>query len=223
MKTVVVGSDLHFTAHSPYYILKFIQFIASKKPDCIVINGDMYDMYSFSRYPRNVNLFTPETEVRKSRSLAEKLFSDIKKASPKSKIFLTRGNHSERLGKRISEKLPELIGIFKFEELWLFDNVETIMDTRQTLTIDDAIYVHGWSTNLGDHAKYFLKNVFTGHSHRLGLYYHRLNNKTIFECNSGHLANLNTKQLGYTPSKVTRWTAGFAYRDHLGYPQIIHL
>lgn len=216
MKTVAILSDLHMPFHCKISLQKAIAIVEQKRPQVIIVNGDLFDAYSFSKFPRNVNLYTPAEEMRQARYYAEKMFSDLRKASPRAKMFLTLGNHSMRISKRLAESLPELVGIVDITHLWKFPGVETIWDPREPLEIDDALYVHGWFTKLGDTVKYFHKNVFVGHSHRPGIFYHRLGGKTIYECNSGMLANINSIPLSYTPSKITTATTAMAFKDDMG-------
>lgn len=222
MKSVLIMSDLHMPFHDRSALRKAIKFCGQKKPDVILINGDLADQYAASRFPRQVNLMTNEEEIRLFRKYAEEMFYTLQRVSPKSKIILTRGNHCVRLNKRIQERLPELVGVFDFDSLFAFDGVETIYNPRDYVKIDDCYYMHGWYTKPGQTVDYFQHSVAIGHSHKAYVVYRKLKNKTIFELNSGHMADYTTVPMSYMPSKYTKSITSMAFKDELG-PRVILL
>lgn len=215
-KTVLTFSDSHCPFQDKKAFKAIIKVAEEKRPDVIVANGDVYDLLAFSKYPRNPYLITPEQEITKARYLLEQLFYDLNKASPKSKIFITRGNHSMRLHKRVLEKLPELLGVFDFDSLWKFEKVETIMDPREPLIIDDVIYVHGWLSRPGATLDYLQQSCTIGHLHKAYIIYKKIRNKVIWEANSGHTSNPLGIGMSYMPSKITNSVTSFLYKDDIG-------
>ncbi len=222
MKKVIAIPDLHFPFENKKLLKTAYAIILKEQPDVVVQLGDLYDMYALSRYPRNVNLMTAESEIITARSRAENFWATISKLAPKARLFQLKGNHCERLQKRITEKLPELLGILDFNYLWEFIKVNTIQDARHPLVIDGIHYIHGYLTGLGKHCQYIDASVVCGHSHRPGIFYKRKKHETIWELNCGHLVDTNSEPLSYTPIKITNWSPAIGIIDDYG-PRVVHL
>lgn len=164
--------------------------------------GDLLDFYVFSKYTRTLNI-TPKWEIEKGMALAHEMWSTIRKLAPRAKCFQLRGNHCDRLNKRIQEKIPELDGMVDPFGGYNFEGVTTLKSSRDYLEIDGVYYVHGWLSKSMDHAKYFNKPVVHGHTHRASIEYDR---PDLWSMSCGYLANKDSLPLQYTQSKFTKWT-----------------
>lgn len=221
MKTKIVIPDPHFPFHHKKKLNKAKRLIGKIKPDQIIQIGDLYDLFSASKYP-GPRLFTLEDEVYKSRNLAEKFWEDVKSESPDSVCYQMMGNHDIRPRKRVLEKVPELLPYFNFDDLWAFEGVKTIHDYREELILDGIVFHHFFKTKLGDTVRTYLKNCAGGHTHRPGIFFMPLDGKIIWEMNCGYLADNSAPGLRYTQTKWTNWSHAIGLIDSLG-PRVIPL
>jgi predicted MPP superfamily phosphohydrolase len=228
---VLILGDLHCEFVSKEALdWVFNVVIPEKKPNIIVQCGDLYDFYSFSRFPRSHNITTPNMEILNGRACAEEIWRITKKKAPKAKCYQLLGNHCDRPKLRLVEKFPELESLLSIDHLWQFPGVETIHDSKQELILEInkevMFFMHGYRSKLGDHAKYNLYSTIVGHSHRGGVVYstiydHSLKNeKTIFELNVGFLGDAKSRVMDYRSQKLSSWTLGVGFIDKFG-PQFI--
>lgn len=215
---ILLGSDIHFPFHSKPVVDAFIQFAKRNQPDHIVLNGDIRDFYSHAKFPRSHNEFTPREENQLGRKLNEQLWKDLQSACPKAKCYQMTGNHSVRPLKRILEEYPEAEDWIKeaMKKEFSFDGVQTFFDPREELIIGNVMINHGYKSQLGDHMKFVLRNIATGHTHRGGVVFRNVQNEIIWELNSGYMGDPNSKGLSYTSQKTTDWTHGWGFVDEYG-------
>lgn len=222
-KKVFVFPDIHFPFHNKKALDKAFELLKKEKPDIVLNVGDLMDQYVFSKYTKDLNLITPEKEVKKAMELAQQFWKKVKTIVPKARCIQLLGNHDVRIIKRIREKLPELASLFNFtEKLYSFQGVECMKTDRDFLEIDGIVYCHGWLTQLGAHSRYFRKSVVHGHSHRPGIVYDRVSDSYTFEMDVGHLADENSTPLGYTASTQSRWLMAIGVVDN-GMPRLVIL
>ncbi len=216
--TIAIISDIHWPFENQKVINAFYDYVSEHKPEYVIINGDARDFYSFSRFPRSHNLFTPKDELEIGRAKNVEFWDEIKKRSSKSKLIQTLGNHSARPMKQMLDRYPEAETWIEdgFRKEFTFDGVETIYDARQEVVIGDVVIIHGYRSGLGDHRDFMLKNVCVGHTHKGGVTYRHIHGVTLFELNSGYAGDVNSKGLSYTPQRATVWTPGFGVVDRYG-------
>ncbi len=188
----------------------------------VVQLGDLYDMYSWSRFPRTQSLYTPLGEIKEGRKVTERLWDKIRRANPKAKMWQLRGNHDVRPYKRVLESMSEIEPMLGMDELWRFDGVETVLDERETLIIGKVGYTHGF-TAMGGHIRYTGMHTVCGHLHLGGVVYVRQGRETFWEANAGFCANPHAVPLGYAPlRRYEKTTQGFLEIDGVN-PRFIHL
>ena len=194
------------------------------KPTHIVNVGDTYDMYSFSRFARSMDVITPREELMQGREMAEEMWANLAKAAPKAKRFQVLGNHEDRIRKRIMDRAPEYEAILEkpITELTDFKNVTNLGSSKSELVINDTVFIHGWSTTPGFHVRYFLQNVVHGHTHRGSVTYVAIKGKTLYELDCGFIADADSLPLEYRETKTCAWHAGFGFIDKYG-PRFIAL
>lgn len=217
-------SDIHWPFSCQKVIDAFIIFCEVNKVDFIIINGDAWDMYCHSKYPKSINIYTPRDEERIAREMNVEFWKRIKKACPKAKCFQLLGNHDIRPLKRVIEEYPAAEDWVQehFKKLFSFDGVTTIFDYRQELIINDIAIFHGYRSKLGDHRDYTHMKCMIGHTHNGGVVFRQINRKVIWELNSGTAGDIESKALSYTAQKMTHQTKGFSYVDEYG-PRFIPL
>lgn len=218
-KFAVIG-DTHFPFHCPVLIKKIVERIRITQPKFIIQVGDLYDYWSQSKYPKSLNLLTPQEEVLKGRLAAEEMWAAIHKVAPHAKKIQLKGNHDERPFKRMLEKAPELEPFFNIDHLFEFPQVETVQDSKQELVINGILFIHGWKKH-GDHMKYSLMRTVHGHTHKASIIYHMLRGEIIWEADAGIAAATDSVPMGYGGKRWTDCTKGLLEIDDLG-PRFIH-
>lgn len=210
--TALIISDLHWPFHSQRVLDRFYKEIQKKKPQFIILNGDAWDMYSHTKFPRSHNIFTPRDERMACLRLNREFWLEVLRISPDSQCFQLIGNHDLRPMKRILESYPEAEDWIRdsLERDFSFPGVKTVFDSREELALsDEVIAFHGYRTQLGAHRDYTLLNCINGHSHVGGVVFRSIRNCTLWELNSGYAGDPGAKGLTYTPQKIVNWTPGF--------------
>lgn len=209
-KIFVIG-DAHFPYVDQKYLNQIYQEIKAHKPDVVVQQGDLYDQYCFSRYSKSADFTSPEEELAAGRAGAEKMWTTIRKLVPKAKFFQLKGNHDLRIAKRVAEKLPELQGLLNLglTDLYKFPGVYTVKDERTETIIDGVMFIHGYLSKLGDHAKKNLMSVVVAHSHVGGTVFFSHREETMFELNVGYIADKEALPLQYGGQRMKNWTPGY--------------
>lgn len=215
--------------HAPYtdwkLVKKIVSHIKQIQPTHVVQMGDLYDLYSFSRYAKTLNLETPKSELRRARAGGERLWEMVQDAAPNAKCHGLWGNHDDRLFKTILSKAPELealTDIIDVKKFWRFDGVKMQPDSRTELVIGGIMFQHGHRSKLGDHMGFNHCNTVVGHSHHGGVVYKRIRGETLWELNAGAVPDANSLPMSYTAQKLSSSVFGYGLVDEFG-PRFIPL
>ena len=103
-KTVVVASDFHDAETDQFALEVFLDTVSRVAPDKIVLNGDVFDNYSFSRFDKDPRKCDIEGNMRFAR---ENIFKALRDRSD-AQIDLIVGNHETHLLRHMSNRTPEL-------------------------------------------------------------------------------------------------------------------
>jgi hypothetical protein len=214
---ILALGDVHAPYQNDKYLSDVAAFAKDFKPNFIVQIGDLYDQYTHSKYSKSLNVKTPKDEDASARKAGLSVWQTLQGASPKAQCFQLRGNHCVRAYKRILEKAPDLEEAVTayYDNLYSFRGVRTLVDDRSELVINGILFIHGYLANLGDHVKYNRQSTVVGHSHRGGVVYSRIDGKTVFELNCGHVADDEQLPFSYTPQRTNFWTPGFGVVETL--------
>lgn len=223
LKVLCIG-DTHFPFTDMAKLDKIYALVKKHKPTFVVQVGDLYDMYSFSRFARSLDLTTPKQEMAEGRKQAADMWANIRRIVPNAKCFQLRGNHEARIWKKIMDKAPEFESLLQrpIDELFNFPGVEALPDHRSELVINDIVFCHGWKSGIGDHAKWFGQSTVCGHLHKGGIVYFPMRNKPFFEMNCGFIADIESLPMSYGETKTNSWVAGVGLIDEEG-PKFIPL
>jgi len=220
-KKVMVISDLHIPHMdiNAYNVMK--QYAKFYKPNEFIINGDLLDFYTLSKFDKN-----PERKVSSFEEIrmARKILQDLRKTMPNTKMVMLEGNHENRLQRFLWGKAPELE---MFPELELksllqlkeqkikFISVDSDYWKNDTghYTVGNVLIMHGDNRlNGGSLSKYsgysvkntmlngLRQNVIIGHCHRLAKIYHTTNYGTLTGMEGGCLCDL---------TGTANWQQGF--------------
>lgn len=181
----------------------------------IVQLGDLYDMYSWAKFPKSIITYNPKEEIEISFKLATTFWQTINKLAPGAKKVQLRGNHDERAHKRVIESTPANEPFFSVSKYFVFENVKTIFDAREILKIGDLNIHHGFASGPGAHISKLRTNAH-GHTHRGGIMQKKIEGKWYSELDCGYLGDISKKCFHYTPVKEPGWTLGFGLACELG-------
>jgi UDP-2,3-diacylglucosamine pyrophosphatase LpxH len=165
--TIAVG-DTHFPFHSKAWLSWALDFIAEAQPDNVIQMGDLFDMYAFSKYPRSLNVLTPNEEIDQGRRYAAWFWSEVQRLAPGARCYqLHDDNHGHRANNRAREHYASAERFVEdaVRELHTFEGVTTMANIRGDIVIDDVIYQHG-NLKFGAHARKNRQNTVIGHLHR---------------------------------------------------------
>lgn len=231
LKVEVVG-ELRLLAvgdvHAPFADmakLKAVYEVARDiKPTHIWQCGDGYDMYSFSRFPKSVDLITPKQELQEGKAQLSAMWKELQKIAPKAKCYQSRGNHSVRIMKKMLASAPEFESLLDepISKLTEFPGVVDMKTGRSEIDLGGTLLVHGWSSRIGFHLDYFGQNVVCGHTHHGGVVYKARKEGAMWELNCGFVADINALPLQYGETKTNSWVSGCGVVDKYG-PRFIPL
>lgn len=221
---IAILGDLHEPFGSDRVKSDFVSFVGRFAPSFIVQIGDLFDMYSHSKFPRSQNLFTPKQEEDTAKKRVTEFWDSCRKAAPQAKCVGLLGNHDVRPLKRTVESAPQMEHWIEayFKELMTFDGVEMILDAKQEYIISDIAFLHGYMSKLGNHRDYMLMNAVRGHDHLGGCVFKQIQGKVLWELDVGLAGDFNAKGFDYRSQRMTNWTNGFGAIDEIG-PRFIPL
>lgn len=215
-KKIIAIGDVHAPFHDKKAVSWAIDVISELKPTHIVQVGDSLDLFSFSKFARNPWSIRPDEEIQEGHETMKEFWSILQKKTPYAHKIQLKGNHCDRLKKRIIEKFPEVSSLVEVDKLFTYEKVKTITDSRDCFELNGILFTHGWKSKLGDHAQWFSQSVVCGHTHRGGVIELPQFNRHVFELNAGHLADPTHEALKYTHNKFTKWTQGIGFIDKYG-------
>lgn len=219
MKSVFAFGDIHAPWHHEPALNWALELLAKDKPEHVVQVGDLFDMFSFSRHPRNPNYITPGAELDAGRKVAEDFWKAVQSAAPKAKCYQLIGNHDDRPYKKALLQAPELVSLIgpAVKNLFAFPNVRIVNESNEELVIDGVVFMHGFRSRLGDHMSFNQRNTVCGHSHRGGTHFERQLGGVMWELNAGFLGNINAPVFRYrAQARIHKTTLGIGIIDERG-------
>lgn len=171
---VVSLTDFHVPFEDPKVIQLMIDWCASEQPEIIVFHEihDFYELSKFDKDPeRNVDL---QDEIDRVNCY----MAQFRKACPKARMILLESNHLNRLKKFLWREAPALncLRILKLEKLLELDKFN--IELKRVFEFKGVLFKHG--DLVRKFSAYTAKGEFekenvsgaSGHTHRLGLYFH---------------------------------------------------
>ena len=217
--TDFIISDLHVPYQDPEALSVMMKMLKHYKPKNVVMNGDMLDCVSLSRFSKE-----PQQPEAFKAQLVE-LCGYITQIQRISKVTYIEGNHEARLGKYINDNAPELAGILDMESLiarYLKKRITYVRTTPgQSMTLwgDNKDLMIGHFNKASKNTCYTAKllveqyqtNIVQAHTHRLGEYAITGQRGTLHGWEGGCLCSLNP-----TYMLLPNWQQGFLVRTEVG-------
>jgi predicted phosphodiesterase len=213
-KRIAILSDIHFPYYEKDALNAAIRYIKKWKPDCILLNGDIIDMYQLSSFERDPR----QRGFKYELDMLRNFIVQLKDLFPKVKLVYRLGNHEDRYQHKILQRLPELVDLelFNFESVISANQLGvTVIGNKRIIMAGKLNIVHGHEFARGFAAPvnpargFFLKaksNVLGGHHHQISSHQEQdLNGNKVGAWSTGCLCELHPK---YMP--INNWSHGFA-------------
>lgn len=211
----IIIPDTHFPWVNERVLEAVYKKIQRAKPGLVIQIGDLFDLYSHSRFPKSMNIYKPQEEEQLARAGAEKMWKTIRGIVPEAECVQIKGNHDIRPLKKTLEKQPEIEHVVAkhYDLLMTFDGVTLVSDPRQEYIRGNVEFIHDYRGRIGEHRDYALMNAVCGHIHVGGVSFRKIRGQVLWELNCGLAGDPEAKALGYTPQKITNWTPGYGEID----------
>jgi predicted phosphodiesterase len=211
---IAILSDIHFPYYHKAALNAAIGYLRKWKPNCILLNGDIIDMYQMSSFDKDPRCRDVKYEIDMLRNFVIQL----RNLFPHAKIVYKIGNHEERYEKAILQRIPELVDLelFNFESVISANELKIdVIKNKRIIMAGKLNIVHGHEFARGFAAPvnpargFFLKaknNVIGGHHHQISSHQEQdINGNIVGAWSTGCLCELHPK---YMP--VNNWSSGFA-------------
>jgi predicted phosphodiesterase len=210
---VLILSDIHAPYHDVKALELAIDYGLKKGADTVLLNGDVMDFHTISRFM---------TDPR-ARSLADELecgrqiLAMLRCAFPGRAIYYKEGNHDERLQNYLILKAPELLGVMQYtlaDLLKFGDNrIEHINDKRVVM-VGKLPVLHGHEVfggaSVNPARTLYLRaksSALQGHNHRTSEHTEKdIHGEMSTTWSTGCLCELNPR---FMP--INNWNHGFAF------------
>lgn len=215
-KRVMILSDVHIPYHSIDALTAAFSFAKKEKPDAILLNGDVLDFFTLSRFAKDP----------KGRSFAHELeafrrFFEVVMETFGAKVYFKIGNHEERYQHFLWMKAGELDGVQEFDLSNIIkaraEGVEVIKDKR-IVKLGGLNVLHGHEfggsifSPVNIARGLFLRgkvSAMQGHNHQTSEHTEsNMNGEITTTFSLGCLCELNP---AYLP--INKWNHGFAMVD----------
>lgn len=224
---VIIGSDAHIWPRMRTTAMQaFIKLSKELSPKAVILNGDVFDGASVSRFPRIG--WDNRPSVREELQACQETLMEIEEAAGRAKLVWCLGNHDSRFEVKLAASAGEYEGVRGFS---LKDHFPKWAPTWSCWLGDHTIVKHRWHN--GIHATYNNtlksgKNIVTGHLHRLQATTYSDYNGTRHGIDSGTLAEpLGPQFMDYLEQNCTNWASGFVvltlHKGKLLWPEFVNV
>ncbi len=180
VEMTVVAGDIHVPFQDEKALDALYDYVGYYKPERIVWNGDVADLYMLSRFdksPTSRDIMTEEIEG------VPRIFERFKKLNPDMEQVWTIGNHEDRLANYLIKNAPMFYHLpqLSIESLFRTDDfgVEVVHSKGKTSFVNVNGVAIGHFNRVSSHSALTAKglvdtygvSIMQGHVHRLGTYY----------------------------------------------------
>lgn len=224
---VLVASDAHYwpniisTAHRA-----FVKACGEFQPKAIIMNGDVFDGSSISRFPP-INWEDTPTVEQEIEACKERL-AEIQRAAPNAKRVWTLGNHDSRFESRLAKAAPEYA---KVHGVHLKDHFPEWRPAWACWINDEVVVKHRFKGGIHathNNTLWAGKTTVTGHLHSLKVTPFTDYNGTRWGVDTGTLAAPDGAQfVAYSEDNPKNHRSGFVVltfeNGELRWPEIVNV
>ena len=218
-KSLVI-SDVHVPYHDDKALDVCLEYADKYEPDNIVMNGDILDFFSVSRWEKNPE----ERNLARELQLNRQFLAHLRERYPKSRIIYKMGNHEERWEKYMWTKAPEVCGVADFELYKLLDfakwGIEEVKGKQKMKAGKNLTLIHGHELFGSNAPVNFARTLQTnlgvctiaGHRHNTSEHSQKnADNKYVTCWSLGCLCDMAPEY-----AVINKWTHGFATMELSG-------
>lgn len=215
-------NDLHFPFEDTQVVNLQLKFCKLTQPDIIVID-EWHDFYPLSRFDKNPKHVE---DLQMELDIVENYIGKLRKNCPKARIILLDSNHLDRLRKYLWGDARALHSLRALDIEQLLNLEKHRIEFKKNWTHHGVLFKHG--TVVRKFSAYSGKGEFekenvsgvSGHTHRLGLYFHTTRAGMRFWIESGCACRLDPEYIDGVPN----WQNGFStvtFIDGTPFPQVL--
>lgn len=209
----LVLSDIHIPYHDDEALSLALEYGAKNNIDHILLNGDICDFFSVSRWMKNPD----ERNLSRELQMTREFLGVLRGENPNARIVYKIGNHEERWEHYMYTKAPEVVGLTEFEinKLLEFDKYgvelvkgKQIIKAGSKLTIIHGHEIYGGSSVNPARGLYNQMKVcaMMGHRHQSSAHSEKNADDKFVACWSiGCLCDMKPEY-----ATINRWNHGFA-------------
>lgn len=212
---VLILSDIHIPYHDETALAAAIAHGKKKKPDVVILNGDIGDFYGVSRHDKD-----PRRSLADELDAIRQFLFYLRAQFPKARILYKIGNHEARMEMFLVKNAPVLLGVSDFELPVLLKFAELGIELVPSLTLirlgNLPIYhghelPQGMSSPVNPARGIWMRvqeSLICGHWHRTSEHTESTGlNKKLSSCwSTGCLCDLSPDY-----AIVNRWNHGFVW------------
>lgn len=210
----LVLSDVHVPFHDDDAVQAAVKYGKSRKPTTVILNGDIADCFSVSRYVKNPKFRDLRREIEDTKQFLRWIRHEFKKAD----ILYKFGNHEVRLDHFVWTKAPELWSLeaVQLHNLLEFDKLGVVRVDDVPMMVGKLPILHGHelprgiSNPVNPARGAFLRTLHTvliGHLHQTSSHADTsMFKKEIMTWSTGALCSLQPEY-----ARINRWNHGFAF------------
>jgi predicted phosphodiesterase len=212
---VLILSDIHIPYHDEVAVAAAIAHGKKKRPDVIILNGDIGDFYGVSRHDKD-----PRRSLSDELDAIRQFLFHLRAQFPKARILYKIGNHEARMEMFLVKNAPVLLGVSDFElpVLLKFDELQIELVPSLTLIrLGNLPIYHGHELPQGMSSPVnpargiwmrVQESLICGHWHRTSEHTESTGlNKKLSSCwSTGCLCDLSPDY-----AIVNRWNHGFVW------------
>ena len=216
MKVAVI-SDIHYPYEDKQCIKLTKAYLKDYNPDMIVMNGDIADCYSVSRYEKNMK---GRLDLQGELDYTEDRLWEWVEEFPDTEFKYLEGNHEERLKKYLAANAASLLsmrGLDFPERVNLEEMGIEWIPVHKDMQIGDLLFTHGHyarkhaGASARGHFESYGCSLLIGHVHRLSIGWKRNKQGHHAMIENGTLCDFDVEYL-----KFPDWQHGFTTIDFDG-------
>jgi predicted phosphodiesterase len=205
-KRILVLGDLHLPFCDWDVLEQAREFKVKHKPDLIIQTGDLTDQKAWSRFLKDPEDDSPESEWTKTVAASK----ELAKMFPEMEIL--DSNHDRRYVKKAAEAGIPKIMLRTLDELFPFKGWNWHLEP-EPFVVGDIAFMHGdeLQGSVRSKVQTLGMNVVQGHTHKAELIYNCTYNKRYFGMDVGCMVDAKSAAFNYAARSLTKIWVGFGY------------
>jgi hypothetical protein len=223
---VIVGSDAHYWPGDPSTAHRaLVKFIKELRPHVVILNGDVFDGASISRWERIG--WDSRPTVKQELDVCNERLVEIEDAAKGAERYWPLGNHDARFETFLAKHAPQFEGI----EFFSLKDRYPKWKPCWSLFLNDTVIKHRFKGGIHathNNTMWAGKSIVTGHLHSMKVTPFSDYNGTRYGIDTGTLADPQGEQfVDYTEDNPKNWRSGFAvltyHNKRLLWPEFVHV